>query len=159
MTAIDDFLDPLIRALSPELESTLTSHGTTSYLSGSAEMIAWGKINAPDVQLPFEGPPMPQAIKYAETAAGRNIKSMNEETLRRLKRTIANAIEKKTGIPELNRELRKTFGHIADFYAGFGMEPPTLVREEHNGKFGYSVLPSNDRPYYDGIDIELGEVA
>ncbi len=112
MTEITDLVDPVIRAFTGQLETTMAGHATTLYLKGSADMIAWGKINRPDVKLPFEGPPQRQAVRYARTRSARMVKGIDAVTRDRLANVISNAIEKKRGVGGLQADIRKVFGDM-----------------------------------------------
>ena len=113
MSDITDLVDPVIRAFTTQLETTIAGHATTVYLKGSVEMIAWGKINRPGVKLPFEGPPMKQAIRYAQTRSARMVKGIDDVTRDRLANVISNAIKNKRGVPGLARDIRQTFADMA----------------------------------------------
>ena len=112
MTALDDIIDPVVWTLSAQLVTMISGHMTTAYLSGSAEMVKWGKAKRPGVQLPFEGPPMPQAVKFAKTSADHAVKGMDTVTRDRLKRVVSNAIDKKRGVDGLARDIRKVFSDM-----------------------------------------------
>ena len=111
MSEITDLLDPVIRAFSAQLETTLTGAATTTYLTGSAQMIAWGRANLPAQA--FEGPPQSQAVQYARTRSARMVKNIDATTRDRLARTISNGIKNKRGIPGLQADIRKVFGDMA----------------------------------------------
>ncbi len=112
MTEITDLIDPVIQAFTGQLETIMAGHATTLYLRGSAEMIAWGKINRPDVELPFEGPPQRQAVKYAQTRSARMVKGMDKVTRDRLANVIADGIKNKRGVGGLQADIRKVFGDM-----------------------------------------------
>ena len=81
----DKILNPLLRTFSASLETMLVDQLTQIYISGTAEMVSWAG-------LPFEGPPMEEAIAYAKEEAARLVTQMNDETRRRLGDMIADAI-------------------------------------------------------------------
>ena len=109
MSEITDLLDPIIDAFSSALTANVAGHSTEGYLAGSAQMIAWGRGNPPAFTLPFEGPPMEQAIRYANRHAATAVRGINEETRRRLAQVIGDGIKNKRGIPGLTADIRKTF--------------------------------------------------
>ena len=59
--------------------------------------------------VPYEGPPMQQAINYASKRAGWLIKNMNTETISQLKTVISNGIANKRGVPGITSDLRHAF--------------------------------------------------
>ena len=109
MSEITDLLDPIIDAFSSSLTANVAGHTTEGYLAGSAQMIAWGRRTLPPFTLPFEGPPMEQAIRYANRHAATAVRGINEETRRRLAQVIGDGIKNKRGIPGLTADIRKTF--------------------------------------------------
>ncbi len=109
MSEITDLLDPIIDAFSQSLTATVAGHSTEGYLAGSAQMIAWGRGNLSAFTLPFEGPPMEQAVRYANRHAAQAVKGIDEETRRRLARVIGDGIKNKRGVPGLTADIRKTF--------------------------------------------------
>ncbi len=112
MTEITDLVDPVVRAFTRQLETTIIGHATTLYLKGSAEMITWGRINRPGVKLPFEGPPQRQAVRYARERSAQMVKGMDGVTRDRLANVISNGIKKKRGVEGLQRDIRKVFGDM-----------------------------------------------
>jgi hypothetical protein len=108
---IDDLLDPILMALKHHLVLELSGELTEIYLSGSVEMLKWARRAGLAIQ-PYEGPPMQQAIKYAEQHCAKLVTQMDEETKRQLAKTVSNAIEKKRGIPGLRSDLRGMFSDM-----------------------------------------------
>lgn len=102
---LDDMLDPILRTLSSTVKAMLVGHLMDVYISGSAEMVAWAGV-------PYEGPPIEQATKYAEKHCAKLVTQMDEETKRRLAKTISDGIEQKRGIPGLSKDLRTEFGDM-----------------------------------------------
>ena len=109
-----DMLDPLLGAFDDTLTAEVSGHLTTIYSTGSAEMITWGKTKA-GVPIAYEGPPISQAISWAEKEGARLVTQMDTETKRRLAHTISQGIENKRGIPGLARDIRKDFGDMTRY--------------------------------------------
>jgi len=109
---VENVLDPLLATFSEPLESTLDGQLVETYISGQAEMISWGKTKA-GVPIAYEGPPISQAIDWAEKHAATLVKGIDEETKKRLAHTISQGIENKRGIPGLSRDIRSTFSDMS----------------------------------------------
>ena len=109
---IDDFLDPLLRTISERLEAELVGELTDIYLSGSAEMTTWGQTVG-GRPIAFEGPPIEDAINYAQKHGARLVTNMNDETKRRLGKVVSDGIKNKRGIDGIARDLRGTFDDMS----------------------------------------------
>ena len=105
---LDNFLDPILAAFSDSLQARLNGYVATAYLRGSAQMTTWGRTKG-GLDIAFEGPPMQQAIDYANQHCTTLVTVLNEETKARLAEVIGNAIEEKRGIDGLARDLRAAF--------------------------------------------------
>lgn len=105
---IDNVLDPLLAVFNTGLEATIEGELTTIYLSGDVQMIEWAGR-------PYEGPPMQQAVSFAQRKGATLVTQMTEETKRRLAKTISDAIQNKRGIPGLARDIRKTFDNMTKY--------------------------------------------
>ncbi len=110
---VDDILDPILAVFNEELTATVEGQAVTAYLRGSTEMVTWARTARPGVSLPFEGPPIEQAIDYARKRGARLVTDMNEETKARLAKVIGDGIESKRGIPGLARDIRNEFEDMA----------------------------------------------
>ena len=97
---IDAFLDTVLGTFDARLETTLNGHAVDAYLEGAAQMEEFGKTLG-GKSIVFEGPPMAEAIKFANVRAAELVTQMDAETKRRLANVISNAISKKRGIPGL----------------------------------------------------------
>ena len=111
---MEDFLDPILRTLSVRLRADLVGELTDVYLSGSAEMIVWGKT-AGGKAIAYEGPPVQQAIAYAERHGAQLVTRMDEETKRRLAKVVSDGIQNKRGIDGIARDLRGTFDDMSRY--------------------------------------------
>jgi len=107
-------LDPLLATLDDSLIAMFEGQLAEIYISGQAEMITWGKTKG-GVPIAFEGPPVSQAINWAEKHSATLVKGMNEETKRRLAHTISDGIARKRGIPGLARDIRGTFSDMSKY--------------------------------------------
>ena len=103
---INDFLDPILRTFEANLRVRVQGHLVASYLRGSAEMLEWGRTVTTDMPIYYEGPPMRQALAYAQKRTAVLVKGLNNETRDQMRGVIENAIKQKRGIPGLSRDLR-----------------------------------------------------
>ena len=111
---IENILDPILANFNDSLTATLNGHNTTTYISGQAEMITWGKTKG-GVPIAYEGPPISQAIDWAKSHGATLVKGLDEETRRRLADTISRGIKGKRGIPGLSRDIRTQFKDMSKY--------------------------------------------
>jgi SPP1 gp7 family putative phage head morphogenesis protein len=104
-----DILEPILITFKTRLQTTILNHAVTAYLNGSAQMIEFGRTLTTDRPIFFEGPPMQQAINFANKYAARMVTKMDTETKDRLAKVIGDAIENKRGIDGLARDIRREF--------------------------------------------------
>ncbi len=105
----DNILDPILTTFRSRLQAKLINHSVTAYLKGSAQMVEFGRTLTTDKPIYFEGPPMQQAINYANKHCAQLVTKMDTETKDRLAQVIGRAIKDKKGIDGLAREIRKEF--------------------------------------------------
>ena len=106
--------DSILSFFDEDIQATIARLQTETYISGQAEMITWGKTQA-GVPIAFEGPPISQAIEWAEKQGATLVTQMDEETKRRLAHTISQGIENKRGIPGLARDIKRDFADMTRF--------------------------------------------
>ena len=106
-----DILDPLLATFSDELVFALNGFLAEVYISGSAEMVTWGHTQA-GIPIAFEGPPIEQAITWAEKHSATLVTQINEETRRRLAQVVSDGVKNKRGVPGLARDIRSSFGNM-----------------------------------------------
>ena len=111
---IENILDPILATFDDTLLVEINGQLVEIYVSGQAEMVTWGKTRG-GVPIAYEGPPIQQAIDWAEKHGATLVKGMDEETKRRLAHTISQGIENKRGIPGLSRDLRSTFTDMSKY--------------------------------------------
>ena len=111
---VNNILNPLLAVFDERLKTTVNGHLAEIRISGTAEMITWGKTQA-GVPIAFEGPPISQAVAWAEKQGALLVTRMDEETKRRLTGVISRGIENKRGIPGLSRDIRGTFADMTKF--------------------------------------------
>ena len=109
---VENMLDPLVSTFDDTLTADINGHLTTIYSTGSAETISWGKTKG-GVPITYEGPPISQAIDWAEKRGATLVKGLDEETKKRLAHTISRGIETKRGVPGLARDIRTTFADMS----------------------------------------------
>jgi hypothetical protein len=105
-------LGPELEVVRANLLKFLNGHLTNIYVSGSMETIAWGKTKG-GVPIAYEGPPISEAISWAEKHGAELVAQMDTETKRRLAQTISDGIKNKRGIPGLGRDIRNTFDNMS----------------------------------------------
>ena len=110
---IGAMLDPVINAFTGQLRTSLDGHAVTAYLSGSSQMVEWGRTKLTDRPIFHEGPPMPQATRYARRRGAQMVTRMNAETKERLARVISDGIQNKRGIPGLQADIRREFSDMS----------------------------------------------
>ena len=109
-----NIIDPILKTLQADLIRILKGHLSTVYGVGSAEVIAWGKTKG-GIPISFEGPPISQAVDWAEKYTATLVKGIDEETKKRLAYTISQGIENKRGIPGLARDIRNEFADMTKY--------------------------------------------
>lgn len=112
---IGELLDPILAAFRTRLQVTIMNHAVIAYLKGSAQMVQYGRTITTDKPIFFEGPPMQQAINYANKHSAQLVTKMDAETKDRLAKVIGDAIENKRGIPGLARDIRKEFDNMTKY--------------------------------------------
>lgn len=110
---INDFIDPILRAFESTLKMQVQGHLVTGYLKGSAEMVEWGRTATTDMPIYHEGPPMQQAINYAQKHTATLVKGLNNETREQMRGVIEQAVKNKRGIPGLSRDLRNQMSNMS----------------------------------------------
>ena len=111
---IDDILEPLLATFDSRLTATVEGELTTIHVSGTAEMIAYGKTKL-GVPIAYEGPPVQAAIDFAKKRGAQLVTQMDEETKRRLAKVVSDGIKNKRGIPGLSRDIRTTFDDMTKY--------------------------------------------
>jgi len=109
-----NILDPLLKTFDATLTTEVSGEIAETYLSGSAEMISWGKTKA-GVPIAFEGPPIGEAVEWAEKRGATLVAEMDVETKRRLGKTISDGIKNKRGVPGLARDIRGDFENMSKY--------------------------------------------
>lgn len=113
--AIDRYA-PVLATLNDQFKADIEGHLRTIYLSGSADMVEWGKTNLGKPIL-YEGPPWDDAIKFADKYGAELVTKMDEETKRRLAKIVSDGIKNKRGIPGLKRDIKADFKNMSDYRA------------------------------------------
>lgn len=109
-----DILDPLLAALDEIITVRINGHLTNIYISATAEMITWGKTKG-GIPIAYEGPPISEAIEWAQKQGAKLVTQMNTETKRRLAQSVSDGIKNKRGIPGLSRDIRKSFTDMSKY--------------------------------------------
>ncbi len=109
---IEDILDPILATFDDTLQAEVAGQIAEINISGTAEMVTWGKTKA-GVPIAYEGPPIQGAIDWAGKHSATLVKGLDEETKKRLAHTISQGIETKRGVPGLARDIRTTFADMS----------------------------------------------
>lgn len=104
----NEILDPILRTFRRTLQLTLEAQLVDTYISGSAQMTEWGGR-------PYEGPPIRQAIDYAQSRGAQLVTQMDDVTRDRLARVVSEGIENRRGVPGIARDLRQEFGDMTRY--------------------------------------------
>ncbi len=114
---IEDVLDPILATFDDTLQADIAGQIAEINISGTAEMVTWGKTKA-GVPIAYEGPPIQGAIDWAQGHSATLVKGLDEETKKRLAHTISQGIETKRGVPGLARDIRTTFADMSKHRSG-----------------------------------------
>jgi len=108
----DNWLDAVIKTFQAELTARLVSHLGNIYIAGSLQMTSYGKTKL-GIPVLFEGPPMSQAVQWAQNYGAGLVTNMDIETRSRLAQVISDGIDNKRGIEGISRDLRKEFADMS----------------------------------------------
>lgn len=109
-----DMLDNLLAAFNANLKLRVNGHLPIIYISATAEMTTWGKTKG-GIPIAYEGPPIQQAIDWADKYCATLVTNMNEETKAQLAKVISDGIKDKRGIPGLSRDIRKALADMSKY--------------------------------------------
>lgn len=110
---INGFINPILSTFVNDLQYRMNGYLVTAYLKGSAEMLEWGRTKTTDMPIYHEGPPMKQAMTYAQKRAAMLVTNINEETREQMRGVIEYAIKNKRGVPGLSRDLRNQITNMS----------------------------------------------
>ena len=111
---LDNTLDPLLGTFKADLTHKVNGHIATAYVSGQAEMVTWGKTKG-GIPIAYEGPPISQAVDWAEKHGAKLVTQMDGETKRRLAKVISDGVKNKRGIPGLARDIKGEFADMSKY--------------------------------------------
>lgn len=139
-----NLIDPVLLALTPALVDILRSNGVTSYVAGSVQTLAYGRTKL-GIPIIGEGPPIDEAIEYAERRSSMLVRNINDETRRQIQGVVARSIREKWGIDKLKRELKSKFKEMADIRA------KRIARTETNDSLSQAFM---DRSQEMGVEYK-----
>ncbi len=145
-----DWLDTLIKAFQADLVYRLNSHLSTIYIAGSVQMISYGKTKQLGLPILYEGPPIRQAVEWAEKHAAQLVTKMDEETKTRLAQIISDGIENKRGVQGLARDIRKEFTDMSKYRSEL------IAKTETGNSLGQSFLDRGRDMGFEGKEWILG---
>ena len=108
----ENAIAPILSTFKDTLIKFVNGYLVEVYVSGSAEMITWGKTKG-GVPISYEGPPISQAIDWAKKQGARLVTQMDDETKRRLAQVVSDGIKNKRGVPGLARDIRNSFDNMS----------------------------------------------
>lgn len=151
----ESIFSPILLAYNDKLTAILQGHAVNVYLLGSAEVVSWGRTKGGFPKL-YEGPPMQEAINYANARAAQLVTNMDKLTQDRLAKVVGDAIENKRGIDGLARDIRAAFDDmttsraqtIARTETADSLEAAFMDRSKAMGVTGkeWIVAPEGDYP-------------
>lgn len=111
---LEGIFEPIVNILKASLLAKLKAHLVNVFISADRELVTWGKTLG-GLPIAYEGPPLEQAIKWAEKYCAQLVTKMDDETKTRLAKVVSDAIENKRGIPGLARDLRNEFADMSKY--------------------------------------------
>lgn len=145
-----DLLDPILRAFRARILTDLTGQHARIYLSGSAEMIRWGRTLGGKPIL-YEGPPNTEAIQYAERHCAELVTNMDQETKQQIAKVISDGIKNKRGVDGLARDLRRQFMDMAS------KRSRVIARTETSDALSQAFMDRSEDMGVDGKEIVTGD--
>jgi len=100
--------DPILKTFRAGLLVNITGQHVAIYMAAAAETTSWGRTKA-GIPITYEGPPIQQAIQYAQKHCAQLVTRMDKESKDLIAQTVADAVENKRGIGGLARDLRHQF--------------------------------------------------
>lgn len=104
----DDIMEPILKTFRARLTLDIVGQHVKAYLLASAEMITWGTTKG-GIPIAYEGPPISQAIEYAQKHCAQLVTKMDDESRTLIAQTVSDGIKNKRGIDGLARDIRKQF--------------------------------------------------
>ena len=127
-------LNTVLGTFSNELQLVIAGYLAKAYIQGSIEMIQWGKTKTTGRPIFFEGPPMQQAIEWANTNGAAMVTRINDETKAQLSQIISDGIANKRGVDGIARDIRAA---IADMST---TRSKLIAQTETGNALGQSVI-------------------
>ena len=110
----DNIMEPILKVFRAKILTDLIGQHVRAYLTGSAEMVSWGMTKGGRPIL-YEGPPISQAIDYAQKHCAQLVTKMDEESKRLIAQTVSDGIKNKRGVEGLARDIRKQFEDMTKY--------------------------------------------
>lgn len=111
---LDGIFEPIVNILRASLLAKFKTHLVNIFIHADRELVNWGMTKG-GLPILYEGPPVEEAIKWAEKHGAQLVTKMDEETKRRLAKVVADAIENKRGIPGLARDISNEFADMSKY--------------------------------------------
>lgn len=108
----DDWIENLLITLNAELSKSLVQQLANIYITGSTQMMSYGKTKL-GIPILYEGPPISQAVNWASQYSAQLVTKINDETKSRLAQVISDGINNKRGIDGISRDIRKEFSDMS----------------------------------------------
>lgn len=111
---LEETFEPIIRVLQSAIKATIEAHLVQAFIKGDRELVTWGQTLG-GIPISYEGSPIDQAISWAQKHCATLVTKMDDETKARLAQVVSEAIENKSGIPGLARDIRNEFDNMTKF--------------------------------------------
>lgn len=126
--ATDLYGEPL-RPIHDMFMARMSAHLGEGYILGALQMTVYGhtKLGRPVL---FEGPPMREAITWAQRRGAALVTGVQEETKRQIGGIVADGIAQKGGVEGIARDLRRTFQEMGRGTEMSASRASTIARTE-----------------------------
>jgi SPP1 gp7 family putative phage head morphogenesis protein len=91
-----------------DLKSLITSYLGNFFIQGSVQMMTYGTTKM-GIPIAFEGPPMSQAVQWAQDYSAGLVTNLDIETRSQIAKVISDGIQNKRGVDGISRDLRSMF--------------------------------------------------
>ncbi len=122
---LDEILDPILATLNETLKAKLIGQLAEVYISGSVQMMKYAG-------LPYEGPPMQEAISWAQKHCGELVTQMAETSQKEIAQIVAEGIKQKKGVYGL-RQLGGIQKDLMDAFKGMSKERAYMIARTETG--------------------------
>jgi len=155
-TETGQVIDPVLAAFSTPLKNQLAREVAQVYISGSAQMEEYAKTLG-GRSIYFEGPPIQQAIDYANSHCATMVTKMNDETRKLIANTIADSIQNKRGIDGMRVDLQRLFNKMKRGDEMSISRARMIARTESSDALSQSFIDRSDKLGIDYKQVVTGD--